>query len=97
MKIFDYGLRYLSERRWCFRAEDGSWRKTHKWGARLYLGTEYGLSKRKSKDCSLSPIETAMSEAAENFRVDLAGDYIGTMRYRPRLIVSADTSQSIQE
>jgi hypothetical protein len=75
MKTFDYGLRYLSERRWCWRADDGSWRKTHKWAAELYLGTEHGLSKRKADARSLSPIDVAMTEAAENFRVDLAGDY----------------------
>jgi len=46
MNTFDYGLRYLSERRWCWRADDGSWRKTHKWAAELYLGIEYIYIKR---------------------------------------------------
>ena|ERR1700759_2800861 len=75
MMIHDYGLRYVSPRRWCWRTDDGSWRKTHKWAAELYLGIEHGLSRRKSSDRSLSSIDVAMSEAAENFRVDLAGDY----------------------
>jgi hypothetical protein len=73
--IHDYGLRYVSPRRWCWRADDGSWRKTHKWAAELYLSIEYGLSKWKSKNSSLSPIDTVMTEAAKNFRVDFAGDY----------------------
>ena len=75
MKTFDYGLRYLSECRWCWRTEDGSWRKTHKWAAELYLGVEHGLSKRRSNSSSFSPLDAAMIEAVENFRVDLAGDY----------------------
>ena len=64
MMIHDYGLRYVSPRRWCWRAEDGSWRKTHKWAAELYLGIEHGLSKRKADACSLSPIDVALTEAA---------------------------------
>jgi hypothetical protein len=75
MDTFDYGLRYLSERRWCWRAADGSWIKTHKWAAQLYLGTEHKLSKKRASNSSLSPIDRAMSEAARSFRVDLAGDY----------------------
>jgi hypothetical protein len=75
MDTFDYGLRYLSERRWCWRAGDGSWIKTHKWAAELYLGTEHKLSKKPANNDSLSPIDSAMREAVRSFRVDLAGDY----------------------
>jgi hypothetical protein len=75
MDTFDYGLRYLSERRWCWRAGDGSWIKTHKWAAKLYLGTEHGLSKKRVDNSSLSAIDSAMRDAARSFRVDLAGDY----------------------
>jgi hypothetical protein len=75
MKTHDFGLRYVSPRRWCWRAEDGSWRKTHKWAAELYLGIEHGLSKRRAHKSPLSPIDAVMTEVAANFRVDLAGDY----------------------
>lgn len=61
--------------RWCWRAADGSWIKTHKWAAQLYLGTEHKLSKKRASNSSLSTIDRAMSEAARSFRVDLAGDY----------------------
>jgi hypothetical protein len=64
----DFGLRYVSPRRWCWRADDGSWRDVQKWSVKLYLTVECGLADKQSK-------ETAMKEAIENFQVDIAGDY----------------------
>jgi hypothetical protein len=68
MKTQDFGLRYVSPRRWCWRANDGSWRDVPKWSVKLYLTIECGLNDKHSK-------ETAMKEAIENFQVDIVGDY----------------------
>jgi hypothetical protein len=68
MMIHDLGLRYVSPRRWCWRANDGSWRDVQKWSAELYLAIECGLKDKQSK-------KTAMKEATENFQVDIVGDY----------------------
>jgi len=68
MRTHDFGLRYVSARRWCWRANDGSWRDVQRWSAELYLAIECGLKDKQSQ-------ENAMKEAVENFQVDIAGDY----------------------
>jgi hypothetical protein len=64
----DLGLRYVSPRCWCWKASDGSWRKTAKWSAKFYLEARRGLSKRKL-------IDAALEETIQYFHVDLAGHY----------------------
>jgi hypothetical protein len=75
MKTHDFGLRYISPRRWCWRADDGSWRRVPKWSAKLYLKVKCGLSKSPVKNPVSNTIDAAMNEAVETFRVDLAGNY----------------------
>jgi hypothetical protein len=75
MMIHDYGLRYVSPRRWCWRAENGSWRTVPKWSAKLYLKVKCGLGKSPVKNPVPNTIDAAMNEAVETFRVDLAGNY----------------------
>jgi hypothetical protein len=74
MRIDDFGVRYVSARTWCWRAEDGSWRKVPKWSARLYLKVKCGLGERRTGDYACN-IDTAMDHAAASFRIDLAGHY----------------------
>jgi hypothetical protein len=71
----DFGLRYVSPRSWCWRAADGSWRKSPKWAAKSYLEARQGLSNAKDRNSFLSPIDVALQDTIENFHVDLAGHY----------------------
>jgi hypothetical protein len=71
----DLGLRYVSPRRWCWKASDGSWLKSSKYDAKCYLQARRGLSERKPRNSLCSPIDAAIEETIQYFHVDLAGHY----------------------
>jgi hypothetical protein len=71
----DLGLRYVSPRRWCWKAPDGSWIKAPKWAAKMYLEVKRGFATAKSTMTLRSLIDAAMNEVIDNFHVDLAGQY----------------------
>jgi hypothetical protein len=75
MQTKDLGLRYVSPRRWCWKADDGSWIKAPKWAAQMYLMAKLGFAATKSTKLFRSPINGAMDKVIENFHVDIAGHY----------------------